>query len=130
MIIAPLLERYADTGKPINYGTLHGQLEAVRALQDSALPDKPGKIRIHIVGFGKLAGDLIAGLYQVMMYFAVAALVTIVILYCYTRCVRSTLLVVACSLVAVVWQLGMVRALGYSLDPYSVLVPFLVFAIG
>ncbi|MFP3624327.1 RND family transporter, partial [Burkholderia sp. SIMBA_051] len=27
-------------------------------------------------------------------------------------------------------QLGMVRALGYSLDPYSVLVPFLVFAIG
>ncbi|MFP3507771.1 RND family transporter, partial [Burkholderia sp. SIMBA_062] len=39
MIIAPLLERYADTGKPINYGTLHGQLEAVRALQDSALPD-------------------------------------------------------------------------------------------
>jgi len=130
MIIAPLLERYADTGKPINYGTLHGQLEAVRALQDSALPDNPGKIRIHIVGFGKLAGDLIAGLYQVMMYFAVAALVTIVILYCYTRCVRSTLLVVACSLVAVVWQLGMVRALGYSLDPYSVLVPFLVFAIG
>ncbi|MFP3526332.1 RND family transporter, partial [Pantoea sp. SIMBA_072] len=54
----------------------------------------------------------------------------IVILYCYTRCVRSTLVVVACSLVAVVWQLGMVRALGYSLDPYSVLVPFLVFAIG
>ncbi|MFG0754707.1 RND family transporter [Pseudomonas sp. TYF_14] len=130
MIIAPLLERYADTGEPIDYGTLHAQLEAVRALQDSALPDKPGKIRIHIVGFGKLAGDLIAGLYQVMMYFAVAALVTIVILYGYTRCVRSTMLVVACSLVAVVWQLGMVRALGYSLDPYSVLVPFLVFAIG
>ncbi|MFJ4452745.1 RND family transporter [Pseudomonas sp. NPDC089392] len=130
MIIAPLLERYADTGEPIDYGTLHAQLEAVRALQDSVLPDKPGKVRIHIVGFGKLAGDLIAGLYQVMMYFAVAALVTIVILYGYTRCVRSTMLVVACSLVAVVWQLGMVRALGYSLDPYSVLVPFLVFAIG
>lgn len=130
MIIAPLLERYADTGEPINYATLHAQLEAVRALQDSALPDEPGKIRIHIVGFGKLAGDLIAGLYQVMMYFAIAALVTIAILYCYTRCLRSTILVVACSLVAVVWQLGMVRALGYSLDPYSVLVPFLVFAIG
>ena len=36
----------------------------------------------------------------------------------------------ACSLVAVVWQLGLVAALGFELDPYSILVPFLVFAIG
>ena len=43
---------------------------------------------------------------------------------------RSTALVVACSLVAVVWQLGLVAALGFELDPYSILVPFLVFAIG
>jgi hypothetical protein len=40
------------------------------------------------------------------------------------------LLVVFCSLVAVVWQLGLLPLLGYQLDPYSVLVPFLVFAIG
>ena len=51
-------------------------------------------------------------------------------LFGYTRCVRSTALVVACSLVAVVWQLGLVAALGFELDPYSILVPFLVFAIG
>ncbi|MDQ0124839.1 putative RND superfamily exporter protein [Pseudomonas lini] len=130
MIVAPLLERYADTGKAIDYRQLYHQLETLRSMQDTAVPDKPGKIRVHIVGFGKLAGDLISGLYQVMLYFAIAALVTIVILFFYTRCVRSTVLVVACSLVAVVWQLGMVRALGYSLDPYSILVPFLVFAIG
>ena len=43
---------------------------------------------------------------------------------------RSTALVIACSLVAVVWQLGLVAALGFELDPYSILVPFLVFAIG
>ena len=29
-----------------------------------------------------------------------------------------------------VWQLGLVAALGFELDPYSILVPFLVFAIG
>src|SRR5690606_7215199 len=28
-----------------------------------------------------------------------------------------------------VWQLGILRILGFGLDPYSVLVPFLVFAI-
>ncbi len=43
---------------------------------------------------------------------------------------RTTALVMACSLVAVVWQLGLVAAFGFELDPYSILVPFLVFAIG
>lgn len=33
-------------------------------------------------------------------------------------------------MIAVVWQLGLLPILGYQLDPYSVLVPFLVFAIG
>ncbi len=40
------------------------------------------------------------------------------------------LLVVFCSLAAVVWQLGIVGWLGYAIDPYSILVPFLIFAIG
>src|SRR5471032_1333268 len=35
-----------------------------------------------------------------------------------------------CSLVAVLWQCGLLAALHYELDPYSILVPFLVFAIG
>jgi predicted RND superfamily exporter protein len=52
------------------------------------------------------------------------------VLFWYTRCVRSTVLVVLCSMIAVVWQLGLLPTLGYELDPYSVLVPFLVFAIG
>jgi predicted RND superfamily exporter protein len=52
------------------------------------------------------------------------------VIFAYTRCVRSTALVVACSLAAVVWQLGIVAALGFELDPFSILVPFLVFAIG
>ena len=64
------------------------------------------------------------------LFFGLAALIATLIIYCYTRCVRSTALVVACSLVAVVWQLGLVAALGFELDPYSILVPFLVFAIG
>ncbi|NNG65200.1 RND family transporter, partial [Pseudomonas fragi] len=55
---------------------------------------------------------------------------SLIIIYLYTRCVRSTLLVVGCSLIAVVWQLGIIAWLGYAIDPYSVLVPFLIFAIG
>jgi len=40
------------------------------------------------------------------------------------------LIPVFCSIVAVVWQLGMLNLIGYGIDPYSMLVPFLVFAIG
>ena len=43
---------------------------------------------------------------------------------------KSTLAVVITTLVAVIWQLGLLHTLGFGLDPYSMLVPFLVFAIG
>jgi hypothetical protein len=48
---------------------------------------------------------------QVMMFFGAAAVAicTASSSYNYTRCIRSTLLVIACSMVAVVWQLGLVR---------------------
>jgi len=36
----------------------------------------------------------------------------------------------ACSLLAVVWTMGALTTLGYGLDPMSILVPFLIFAIG
>ena len=85
---------------------------------------------MHVIGFAKLVGDLIDGLMQVALYFGLAALIAAAIIWLYTRCVRSTALVIACSLVAVVWLLGLVAAFGFELDPYSILVPFLVFAIG
>ena len=34
------------------------------------------------------------------------------------------------SLTAVVWQLGIMRLFGLGLNPYSMLVPFLMFALG
>jgi uncharacterized protein len=64
------------------------------------------------------------------MFFALAIGICTAVLFWYTRCARSTSLVVACSLVAVVWLMGLLPTLGYELDPYSILVPFLVFAIG
>lgn len=124
LIFVPLLDIDANTGKPLDYAAFVAELETkVRAKQSDA-------IRIHIDGFAQLMGDLINGLLQVMTYFVVAAILAAIIIYYYTRCLRSTLLVLGCSLVAVSWQLGAVHLLGFALDPYSILVPFLVFAIG
>jgi predicted RND superfamily exporter protein len=128
MVFVPLLERNADTGKRLDYHEFSQALEQrVRAKYEKA---GDGKVRIHVIGFAKLAGDLIAGLVKVASFFLVAALIAALIIFAYTRCVRSTVLVVACSVVAVAWQLGIVRLLGFELDPFSVLVPFLIFAIG
>lgn len=69
------------------------------------------------------------GLKHVVLFFGLAIAVCAAVLYWHTRCVRSTLLVVACSLLSVVWLLGLLSLLGYELDPYSILAPFLVFAI-
>lgn len=124
LIFVPLLDIDANTGKPLDYAAFVSELEAkVRSRQSDT-------IRIHIDGFAQLMGDLINGLFQVMTYFAAAAALAAIIIFYYTRCFRSTLLVLGCSFVAVIWQLGAVQLLGHDLDPYSILVPFLVFAIG
>jgi Predicted exporters of the RND superfamily len=123
VIYVPLLATTAD-GQPLDYTRLSQQLEQLRQQYQS------DTLGIHITGFAKVMGDLIDGLRQILVFFAAALIITTAVLYWFTRCLRSTSLVVCCSLIAVVWQLGLLPLLGYKLDPYSVLVPFLVFAIG
>lgn len=126
MVFVPLLDKDPASGKPIDYAALSKQLEGkVRGLEHGKHP-----VKVHIVGFAKLVGELLDGMLKVLMYFGAAAAIATAVIYAYTRCVRSTALVVACSVVAVVWQLGLVAVLGFELDPFSILVPFLVFAIG
>ncbi|HUY04469.1 MAG TPA: MMPL family transporter [Rhodocyclaceae bacterium] len=124
VIFVPLLDRDPQSGKPLNYHELSVSIEKIRAKYQH------GNIRIHVTGFAKVMGDLISGMVQVLAFFGVAIVIAALMLFWYTRCIRSTLLVVVCSLVAVVWQFGLITLFGFELDPYSVLVPFLVFAIG
>ena len=127
----PLLERDAQ-GVRINYWALSRNLDQLRDRfeQGKATDGQPWGVKIHIIGFAKVVGDLLDGLVQVTMYFAIAILIAAVLLLIYTHCLRSTALVLACSLIAVVWQIGLLALFGLELDPYTMLVPFLVFAIG
>jgi predicted RND superfamily exporter protein len=124
MLFVPLLDTDAISGKPLDYRAFHDAVERIR------YEFEPKGVKIHIIGFAQLAGDLIHGLIQVFTFFFYAALICAALILLYTRCLRSSALVVCCSIVAVSWQLGVVRMLGFSLDPYTVLVPFLIFAIG
>ncbi len=130
MIVVPLLDKDPKSGQRIDYRTLSQGIESIRAKYEVSGDGNAPAVRMHVIGFAKLVGDLIEGLLRVALYFGFAAIVAAAIIYYYTRCVRSTALVLACSLVAVLWQLGLVAAFGFEIDPYSILVPFLVFAIG
>jgi predicted RND superfamily exporter protein len=123
LVVVPIVDK-DGAGKPIDYHQLSAALERVRAKYQS------DAIGIHITGFAKVVGDLIDGLQQVLLFLFGAVALAAAVLYWYTRCLRSTLLVVSCSAIAVVWLLGLLPTIGYQLDPYSILVPFLVFAIG
>jgi hypothetical protein len=96
-----LLERLPD-GSELVYADFSDQLEAVRTQYQN------DDLAIHITGFAKIIGDLIEGLREVLKFFAIA--IAIAIVFWYTRCARSTLLLVTSSLVAVVWQLGLIAA--------------------
>jgi uncharacterized protein len=138
MIFVPLADRDPRTGTRLDYrgfsrlleDNVRAKYELSKDLEKNVRSKESGEVKVRIIGFAKLIGELIEGLAQVMAYFAVAALIAAVIIYAYTRCIRSTLLVIGCSLIAVIWQLGLVSAFGFELDPFSILVPFLVFAIG
>ena len=125
IVLAPLVDRDAETGEKLDYKELSQNLETL-------VRDKYGSdvVAIHIIGFAKIVGDLIHGANQVGIFFLIAFLTTMVLLYLYSRCLWSTAVPLLCSTIGVVWQLGLLNVLGFGIDPYSMLVPFLVFAIG
>jgi len=124
VIYVPMMEVSPETGERLDYGQLSRRLEELRAKYGDRGVD------VRIIGFAKVMGDLIEGLYAILGFFALSVAVTAAILLHFTRCLRSTALVIGCTLVAVVWLLGLLPLIGFQLNPYSILIPFLIFAIG
>jgi predicted RND superfamily exporter protein len=125
MIDVPLYEMDPDTGEPLNPKELAATLE--EKIRDKFSNENTS---IHIIGFPKKMADLMEGAFNVGLFFLGAIFITSILLYMYSRCIKGTLIPVFCSIVAVVWQLGLLNLIGFGIDPYSMLVPFLVFAIG
>jgi len=125
MVKAALLEFNPDTGEKLD------TLEIAEKLESEIRQEfEHDNISVHIIGFTKMVGDVAEGAKGVVLFFALAIAITAVMVYIFCHSIRLTLLPILCSLVAVVWQMGMLSSLGFGLDPMSILIPFLVFAIG
>ncbi|MBO1255029.1 MMPL family transporter [Alteromonas sp. 5E99-2] len=125
MVTAQLLDIDPVSGEPLNTLALANDLEEKLRTQFES-----NGISIHIIGFAKMIGDVAEGAKDVVLFFAIAIAITAIMVYFFCRSVILTILPLLCSVIAVVWQMGLLTLLGFGLDPMSILVPFLVFAIG
>ena len=85
---------------------------------------------VHVIGFAKVMGDIAAGAARVVLFFLVTFVITGVLVYLYAQSHRLSL---AGARRAPSWpssgSSACITLLGYGIDPMSILVPFLVFAI-
>ncbi|MFA5941198.1 MAG: MMPL family transporter [Sinimarinibacterium sp.] len=100
-------------------------LQVERVDNPSFNPD----LSVHIIGFAKVVGDVSAATREVALFFLLTVAGTFIALLIYLRDLRLAWLPMLCSLVAVIWELGLLKTFGYGLDPFAIMVPFLVLAI-
>ncbi|WP_175650495.1 efflux RND transporter permease subunit [Pseudomonas sp. Marseille-P9899] len=124
MVRADLQDLDPRSGKPVDYTQVANSLEEIRQKYAS------DTIEINVVGFAKLVGDVVEGLTTVIGFFAIAFVITGLLLWLYSRSLRLTLVALVVALLPVVWLLGLLPLLGLGIDPMSILVPFLIFSIG
>jgi len=128
LISVQLQEFNPQTREPLNYIEVADQLES-KIRQKYQNDNVDISLDIHLIGFAKAVGDIANGASRVVMFFAIALFITALLAYANTRSIRLTTALLSSALIAVVWQLGLLPILGYGIDPMSVLIPFLVFAI-
>ena len=101
------------------------QLQVVAA----ANPDYNPEVDIHIIGFAKAVGDIADSAIEVFSFFGLTVVLVWLLLWRYCGSPKVALLPLACGVLAVIWELGLLHMVGLALDPFAVLMPFIVLAI-
>jgi predicted RND superfamily exporter protein len=102
------------------------------SLVDVTTEDNPQynpNVDIHILGFAKVVGDVIDATLQVVVFFIITLIMTMILLWLYVGSFKLAVLPLVCSIVAVIWEFGLLRLIGFGLDPFAILVPFLILAV-
>ena len=124
LVIADLIEKDPATGKKVDYAEFAERLNKLKKKYENE------RIQIHVIGFAPFVGHVIAGIKDVIAFFGITLVITFALLLYFSGSWKLASISIFVSMIAVVWQLGAVEMLGYGLDPMSILVPFLILAIG
>lgn len=123
MVWVDLVPEDAEHGIKLDYNAISHQLDAIRARYENE------HTTIAIIGFAKMVGDITDGAHSVIWFFFITIAFTWLLLFLYSSSIKLASLTVFCALIAVLWMLGMLRLLGFGIDPMNMLTPFLIFAI-
>lgn len=125
MVIAELIPEAAAPGGKLDYQKIAAELEAIRSRYETA----DSGVTLNIIGFAKIVGDITEGAKSVVMFFGVAIALTFFLLLFYSRSLKLAGWTILVALISVVWMLGVLRLLGFGIDPMNILTPFLIFAV-
>ena len=123
MVVAELLDKDPVSGKPLDYVAVGDKLEAIRAKFENQ------DVAVHIIGFAKVVDDMTKAATEVAGFFLIALVIMGLLLWIYIGSLPLAALVVATSIVACTWELGLLHLVGFGLDPFALLVPFLIMAV-
>ncbi len=107
----------------LDYVKIGEKLEEIRQKYESE------NTSIHIVGFAKVVHDMTSESYKVAGFFFIALIVMGALLWIYLGSLPLALIVVSTSFVSCIWEMGLLNLVGYGLDPFAMLVPFLIMAV-
>jgi predicted RND superfamily exporter protein len=124
LVTATLLEIDPQTGKRLDY------FDFARKLEDLRRKYQGGGQTVHIIGFAKAVGDIADGAKGVILFFAIAFLITFGLMLWFVKDLKLTLVALVVALMPVLWLLGTLPILHFGIDPLSILVPYLIFSIG
>lgn len=123
MVQAQLLDIDPRSGEELDYVEVSRRLDDIRNKYESE------DISIHIIGFAKVVGDIVDGALKVFLFFGVTLVLTALLLWAYLGSPKLAAVVLVASVICVVWEFGLLTAAGFGLDPFAILVPFLVLAV-
>ncbi len=107
IVSATLFDQDPDTKKPLDYQAFSAELE--KKIRDKYQTDK---IKIHVVGIAKLIGDLTDAGPEIAMFFVYALIISFLLLMWYSHCFISTVVLLVCAVISVIWQLGILETFG------------------
>ena len=122
LVVATILDQ-DQKGNTVDVFKIAKSLENIRKKYET------DELKVHIIGYSKAVGDIADGASGVIIFFVYAFLLIMILLVIYFKSFLLTLYTLICSLVPVLWLLGLMPILGLSLDPMSILIPFLIFSI-
>jgi predicted RND superfamily exporter protein len=92
-------------------------------------PDYNPSITVHVIGFTKAVGDIADSAVEVFGFFGLTVFLVWLLLWQYCGSLKVAFLPLICGILAVIWELGLLHMVGLALDPFAVLMPFIVLAI-